>query len=128
MQVNAYLEPHAKTAFDEYAAAMGLDTSELAKLLIVRELRAKRLARLVEKGRLEPPSRKRRGQGEAKGKVTAHIQNKAYYRTFNEYASKCGLSRSGAATLVMKHELVERWLDQSLSLLDPTEGKNLEGK
>jgi hypothetical protein len=115
-QITVRLHPEEKTSFDNYAAAHGLDCSELAKLLIVRELRLQRL--LVLKNRKQIPEFKRQswGKGIRKPTVTAHFSTQDEVKAFDRYAESCSLNRQKAGAWVLTAELDEQWLEKALSL------------
>ena len=114
-QIAIRLPPETKAAFETYAAGLGLDASELAKLLIVRERTLRRLAVLQREG--EVPKRKRQTRGRAIDlpKITAHVSSLVQVKEFDDYAKKCELNRNSAGVWLLEKELSERWLEKSLS-------------
>src|SRR5215207_3346243 len=48
-QITARLSTDIRARFDRYATQVGLDASELARLLIVREMRVQRVARPLKR-------------------------------------------------------------------------------
>ena len=90
-----------------YADEVGLDASELARLLILRAMRRKKLLRPHKTDRATPgPSRTR--------KLTAHFHKAEIVEEFDSFASASGLIRAAAAKFVFEQELDERWLARAL--------------
>jgi hypothetical protein len=114
-QITVRLASSVKTEFEAYAAQLGLDTSELAKLLIVRERNLKRLAAL--KNANEIPTRRRQQYGSRTRfpTVTAHFSTRTPVEEFDAYAKSCGLNRSGAGAWLLEMELREKWLKDALA-------------
>ena len=106
-QITSRLAPELKTRFTAYAAGLGLKASELAKLLIIRELHRKRLVR----AKLPEGSSR---TGREMPKVTAHFSSPAKVRQFDAHARECGLNRGRAAAWVLGTELEERWLERMI--------------
>jgi hypothetical protein len=115
-QVTVRLSPVAKVEFDAYSARLGLDASELAKLLIVRERNLQRLASLKQAN--EEPARQRRqpGTGTRLPTITAHLSTLEQVDEFDAYAKRCGLNRSGAGAWLLERELQEKWLENALRI------------
>lgn len=113
-QITIRLSPTTKERFEAYAERLGLDASELAKLLIMRERYRQRLASLAGKGRLPAKARRPAGDGERLPTVTAHLSSLEQVKTFDVYAHQCGLNRSTAGAHLLEAELDERWLERSL--------------
>jgi hypothetical protein len=111
-QITVRLEPTVKTAFESYAAEYGLDASELAKLLIVRERYRKQLLKMSAAAEL--PERLRRPAGGRLPTITAHLSTVRDVEQFDAYAERCGLNRTGAGALLFEAELNERWLEKAL--------------
>jgi hypothetical protein len=113
-QITIRLAPAVKAEFEGYAERLGLDASELAKLLIVRERNLRRLAALSSN---ETPRRRRRlpGSGGPLPTITAHLSTRAQVDDFDTYAKSCGLNRSGAGAWLLEKELQEMWLEGALS-------------
>ena len=110
-QITTRLSPAIRDRFERYAAKLGLDASELARLLILREIRVRRLLR-----RAKSPSRSRHAASRSAGdrKLTAHFHLLDNVDEFARYAHTRGFSRSAAAKLIAENELRERWLARAL--------------
>jgi hypothetical protein len=111
-QITARLPAEAKLEFRRYAEALGLDASELAKLLIVRERYQKQLLRLVRADKVA--ERSRRGSSGRLETITAHLSSLEDVESFDAYAEKCGLSRSSAAAHILEAEIREHWLEKAI--------------
>ena len=115
-QITVRLAPERKLAFEEYAAAFGLDASSLVKLLIAREWRLKRLAQLTKTGTVKSKPRRAAGTGSKPAAITAHMRSLSEVASFNDYAYDCGLKRDGAGAWLLETELMERWLEKAIDL------------
>lgn len=107
-QINGYVLPAERRAFETYAASFGLDVATLLLLLLIRELRICRLETLREhydKASLLE-----------KEKVTAHIKVDAIKQGVTALAHESGLSESRLCAILVRAELVEKWLESTLSL------------
>ena len=111
-QITARLSPETKARFEQCATKFGLDGSELAKLLIVRERHQKRLKQ-AGKHQMDEPRRDSRGR---RPTVTAHLSSVKEVRDFDAYARQCGLSRNRAAACLFEAEVRERWLERAMSM------------
>src|SRR5262249_18566500 len=110
-QITARLPLELRARFDEYAADVGLDAAELARLLITRELRNRRILR-TKRRRAQSSSDKTKGDR----KLTAHFHQSDSVAEFDKYVRTCGFSRrQSAARLIFERELDERWLLKALS-------------
>lgn len=106
-QINARLSQEIRKAFELYAAEVGLDASELARLLILRAMRRKRRLPLVTKmARAEVRV--------TQWKLTAHFHRQEDIDEFDRYAAANGLRRAAGAKLIFETELNERWLAHAL--------------
>lgn len=112
-QITMRLEAETKRAFHAYAARVGLDASELAKLLIHRERYRRRLQQLAVDD-AKPAERLRRRGGAQKASVTAHVSRPDQVSEFDAYAKMCGLSRDRAGAYLLEAELEERWLERAI--------------
>ena len=112
-QINARLSSRIRARFDEYSGNFGLDAAELARLLIVREIRTRRALPLLRIKRLEVL--RKRGQR----KLTAHFHNRSDVAKFDKHATEHRLSRAAAAKLVFELELTEMWLLRAMSWSPP---------
>ena len=94
-QITTRLSPIIRDRFDRYAAEVGLDASELARLLITREMHVRRLEQLAKKqSKLSGASPKKYGQR----KLTAHFHRAKKVAEFGRYAvaqRMSGLPRLG---------------------------------
>jgi hypothetical protein len=106
-QINARLSREIRKRFEQYAAEIGLDASELARLLIVRAMRRQR--------NLGPPMNSAKIQARGvQRKLTAHFHQQENVDEFDRYALAMGLRRAAAAKLIFENELDERWLAHAL--------------
>lgn len=117
-QVTVRLNPEEKALFDLYAQSVGLDGSELFKLLIIREEKLQRLRALKAKDQIPAFPRQSRGTGLMKPTVTAHFSNPETASRFSKYATSCGLIKQTAGAWLLSQELNERWLERALSRLE----------
>jgi hypothetical protein len=106
-QVGGYLLPDEHSRFKTYANDLGLSESALAKLLLVRELRGKRLNALIG----HYPSGTQSG---GRKRVTAHRPDAALKTAFLARSKEEGLKLGQAASILYRAELVERWLDKAM--------------
>jgi hypothetical protein len=106
-QITARLSPVIRDRFSQYAAEVGLDASELARLLFTREMRIRRRRRLAKRPS-GPAGRSPKKYGE--GKLTAHFHWPESVAEFDRYADALGLNRAAAARLIVERELHEKWL------------------
>jgi len=104
-QVLGYVTSAERDTFEAYALDHGLDVTALANLLIVRELRAKRLEMLVTTVEPAPPLTVR-------AKIVAHTPTEATKLAFSIRASEAGMKPSRAAAILFRTELEERWLER----------------
>jgi|GEM_PF-1836719 len=111
-QVTARLSPKIRARFDQYAKSVGLDASELARLLIVRELRAPRVLRF-QKRVSETHANTFRKYKERK--LTAHFHSVDLIAEFDTYSTIHGFNRSDAAKIVFEQELNEKWLRRAFA-------------
>lgn len=115
-QVTVRLPPETKAVFEHYCEQLGLDASELAKLLIIRERKLRRLLALKTSGRCPKRQRQLRGEAIALPTVTAHLSSVEQVAEFDSYARCCGLNRDNAGAWLLETELSERWLERALLL------------
>jgi hypothetical protein len=100
---------------------MGLDASELARLLITREMRVRRLPQLTS-GRTNAARGRPRKSGDTK--LTAHFHLSENVDEFDAYAGARGMTRAAAARLIFERELREKWLAKAFAWTP----KNGQGK
>lgn len=110
-QITIRLDTELKAQFDTYTTELGVDGSELAKLLIIRERNLGRLQAICNE---LMPQRRPRGTGTRLPTITAHFSKRADVDEFDRYARQCGLSRSSAGAWLLEAELKERWLESAL--------------
>ncbi|MSO88691.1 MAG: hypothetical protein EXQ89_01735 [Rhodospirillaceae bacterium] len=113
-QITIRVAPIVKAAFDRYESDLGLRGSELAKLLIVRERRQRRLAKLSVAKRPAQQRSVLRG-GERMPTITAHFSSAQAVAEFDAYASECGVNRNAAGLWLIEGELRERWLERAVT-------------
>lgn len=97
--------------FCRYADGFHLKDSALANLLIARELKCKRLARLKLRYFKEVPKR-------GSARITAHQTSKGVKEAFTAHALANGLKMGPAAATIFRAELAERWLEKSIGKED----------
>jgi hypothetical protein len=114
-QIAAHVARHTHERFRAYSEMLGLKDSEVAKLLILSELKARRLTLPEAKVGMPPPVRHARSGAAKQCKITAHMTSVVEVQRFHAHARRCGLTRSSAASLLMRKELEERWLQRCLS-------------
>ena len=114
-QITIRLPTATKVEFEKYANSLSLKTSELAKLLILREYKRRRLAALHRAGQAPTRLRRSGGASERLPTVTAHLSSLADKTAFEEYARQCGLNPDNAGAWILEMELQERWLENVLS-------------
>jgi hypothetical protein len=107
-QIGGYLTPDEHEEFKRYAAQFHLKDSSLANLLLARELRVRRLGALKDQFPPGPPLKERR-------RVTAHVPNEAVKRAFEAHAQEVGVSPNQGAAVLFRAELVQRWLERSIT-------------
>jgi hypothetical protein len=105
-QITARLSPSIRDRFDRYAAEVGLDASELARLLITREMHVRRLEQLAKKQSKLSGASPKYGQR----KLAAHFHRAKKVAEFGRYAVAQRMSRAAAARAIVEWELHERWL------------------
>lgn len=108
VQIGGYLTPEEHAEFRRYAAEFHLKDSSLANLLLARELRLRRLARLKQAHLPSSPLKKR-------SRVTAHQSDPGVKETFDALAREAGISPDQAAAVLFRTELAERWLATSIN-------------
>jgi hypothetical protein len=113
-QISAHVSWQTHERFRTYSGLLGLKDSEVAKLLILRELQMQRLKASNGSTVMPLPVRQVSGKAVRLRKITAHMTSIAQVQRFDEHADRCGLSRSSAAALLMRKELDERWLERCL--------------
>lgn len=107
VQITARLTTESKALLENYSLEVRLDASELMKLLIIRELRLKRLETL--KNGSVRRSRRPKGTGVKLPTVTTRMLAQDVEH-FDHYIKCCGLRRGEAATWILETEIAEKWL------------------
>jgi hypothetical protein len=110
-QITARLSPVIRDRFGQYAAEVGLDASELARLLITREM-------CIRRRRLTDRQSGRAGKLPKKyseRKLTAHFHGPEKVAEFDRFADAQHLSRAAAARLIVEREVHERWLAKAFA-------------
>jgi hypothetical protein len=115
-QISVRLAATTKDAFLAYSNRLGLDHSEVAKLLVIRERRLRRLAALRAKGKAPVRARQPRGKGISMPHVTVYLRSLQFTVQFTAYAASCGLKRTDALAWLLQTELTERWLTRALQM------------
>jgi hypothetical protein len=105
-QILGYLLPEECEEFNAYAGSMNLNSSAVANLLIVRELRLRRLPELEHYQRDHP-------RAEC-AKIVGHQSNDRAKRAFTAHAESCGLKPTAAAERLFRAELKEHWLEHCI--------------
>ncbi|HEX4112328.1 MAG TPA: hypothetical protein VH020_07310 [Stellaceae bacterium] len=109
-QITIRLSPELKANFERYAGRLGLRSSELTKLLIVREREQRQLEKLKQK-----PLRERRQQNDGPlPTITAHVSSIEEVEEFDSYAHRCGFNRNGAGAWLLEKEMRDRWLETAI--------------
>lgn len=107
--IYAHLPKREKQAFSDYAEELGFKASEVAKFLVLRELRLgglKQVSKMSEE-------RDRRSPNE--DKITVHLPSAQVKGYFKEQAKEAGLSESHALAALIRIELYERKLEVALN-------------
>ena len=105
-QIGGWLRPSEKQALDEYLKQFGIRPTAAATLLIVRELRRKRLPDLQSRYADSPGTNRER--------VTAHPTDGKLKEAFKRHAASLGMDPDPAASILFRAELEERWLARSV--------------
>lgn len=104
-QIYAHVPTLVKKRFFAYAEELGFKSSEVAKFLILSELRRGKL--------LEAGSNRQRVAN--RDKVTAHLSSPKICRYFVDHAGNAGMSASQALGLLIVTELLERRLERAMT-------------
>jgi hypothetical protein len=105
-QIGGWLRPSEKKALEIYLKQFSIRPAAAATLLIVRELRCKRLSLLKQ--------RYAQAVGSERGRVTAHPTDPTLKLSFNEHAAALGMDPDPAASILFRAELDERWLEKAV--------------
>jgi hypothetical protein len=115
-QISVRMATAIKDALVAYSDSLELDHSEIAKLLVIREKRLRRLAALSAKGKVPIRARQTRGKGVPMPHVTVYLRSLRFTKQFTAYAASCGLKRTDALAWLVETELTERWLTRALHM------------
>lgn len=115
-QISVRVASATKEAFLAYSDCLELDYSEVAKLLVIREKRLRRLAALNAEGKAPVRSRQTRGRAVPMPHITVYLRSLQFTKQFTTYARSCGLKRTDALAWLLKEELTERWLMRALQM------------
>ena len=105
-QIGGWLRPSEKDALYDYLKQFGIRPTAAATLLIVRELRCKRLPKLREL--YAAPN------GVGRKRLTAHQPDGKLKQAFEEHAAAFGMEPNPAAAILFRAELQERWLQNAV--------------
>ena len=105
-QITAHVCASERAGFEVYARRYGLDAAGLLALLLARELRIGRLHALIDS---DTPTK-----ASKKTKVTVHGREPGLRDGILARAVECGTSLSNACAVLMRAELSEQWLEQSI--------------
>lgn len=111
-QIGGDVTADEHSRFRNYAAQFHLTESGLANLLIVRELKLRRLANRPEL--YSPSPHATRSRTRARPRVTAHQSDAALKVAWEALAAGIGIGPDQAASAVFRAELVEKWLESAL--------------
>jgi hypothetical protein len=105
-QIGGWQRPSEKAALEEYLDQFGIGHAAAATLLFVRELRCNRLSML--KDRFAVPT------GSDRKRITVHQPDGGLKTAFKEHAASIGLKPNAAASILLRAELSERWLEKAM--------------
>lgn len=105
-QIGGWLPVAEKQALDGYLRQFAIRPTAAATLLIVRELRCKRLPTLKE--------RYAGSIGTGRKRMTAHQPDGKLKQAFAEHVASVGMDPDPAASILFRAELDERWLERSV--------------
>ena len=108
VQLLGYVTPGECKQFQTYASSLGLDASALASLLIIRELKLRRLRKLAESFETELQTSERT-------KITAHLRDASVKSAFARHSAASGMKPTPAVAILFRAELAEQWLERSIS-------------
>jgi hypothetical protein len=106
-QIGCYLLRAEADALTAYARSLELSRPKLCALLVLRAVRAPKLAVLYEHQR---GSESKRGAV----RVTTRVDDHEVKRRFATAAAAAGLGSDDAAAIVFRAELDERWLENAI--------------
>lgn len=113
-QISVRMPADTKAAFTAYVERLGLDVSEVANLLVLREKRLKRLASLKKSGKSPKRTRQPRGRAIPRAHITVYLRSTKTTAEFVSYAEACDLKRTDALAWLLEAENNERWLERVL--------------
>jgi hypothetical protein len=102
-QIGCYMTAREAADLCRLARVNELTRAKLLILLVLRELRTKRLRSLA------PHHPERIGKGRGK-RITARTARASVKLRFKRHAAECGLGIDEAAGVIFRAELRERWL------------------
>ena len=103
-QITTRLSPGKRRLFERYAQSLGLNGSALARLLIIRALRAS----------AKPRQRAKRSK---EGKLTAHFSDDPrIVKKFTDFASARNMTNDEVIKRLAERELKRRWLKKAAGL------------
>jgi hypothetical protein len=105
-QIGGWLRRSEKDALHDYLKQFSIRPAAAATLLIVRELRCKRLSKLKE--------RYAEKVGTERSRLTAHQPDGHLKQAFTQHAAAFGLDPNPAASILFRAELDERWLESAV--------------
>jgi hypothetical protein len=106
-QITGRMTSPERKRFAIYASKLKLGGGIVATLLIIREMRARRLGALKSDPLLQPI-------GPISGKITTRRLNEAEKVAFRTHVSEFDLKLSRALGLLCRAELAEGWLEAAL--------------
>jgi hypothetical protein len=115
-QISVRLITASKDAFLAYSDFLELDHSEVARLLVVREKRLRKLAALSAEGKAPIRPRQTRGEAAPMPHITVYLRSLQFTKQFTAYAGSCGLKRTDALAWLLETELNEKWLARALQM------------
>lgn len=104
--IGAWVSKEEGRRFQALAFAVGLDESALATILVVRELAIRSLVAVSANGSLPRVVKDKR--------VTARPKRHELKVQFREYSKSLGLSMDAAAATLIRKELAENWLGNTI--------------
>lgn len=107
-QVTGRMSSDERKAFGKYADALGLGAGTVATLLVIRELRLVRLAKLKVSPRFRQPK-------DTPATITSHRIRDRQKQEFRDHLDRFDLSASEGLGVLCRAELQERWLETALA-------------
>jgi hypothetical protein len=107
LQIGCYLTEDETKELRAYAQAHELRVPSLCALIVLHELRCRRLSDL--KSTYLRKVGKQEGQ-----RVTARFSRPELKEEFSNHVNECGIGSDDATGVLIRAELQERWLDKAL--------------